>query len=329
MNKIVFTGIIVSIIIIAGCMSSEAPEPVRATSTTVQEPSTTLSAPSTTVQEPIVRACTADWRPVCGVDGKTYSNKCMAGDIEVAYDGECMQTHACSEDEKQRKACTREYRPVCGSDGKTYSNGCMACSEGIDSWVDGECKTEKADDLQGLCNDLGGKWLEAPKECEGISKDDCEANGGSHNECASACRNDPNAEICTLQCVLVCSFDNGSQELGGTIAVQSTVTSTIIPTSTSIPESIDLGADDLTVEMAGCADDDYGNAIVAGFIENNGDSRQKVILVTELQDDDGEPIQDGVQKKPYEIQAGSRIKFSQTYDQPGDWYKCRAYIQEK
>ncbi|GEM_PF-3219745 len=32
----------------------------------------------------------------------------------------------------------------------------------------------------------------------------CENGGGRWNECASACRNDPDAEVCTLQCVQVC-----------------------------------------------------------------------------------------------------------------------------
>jgi len=56
------------------------------------------------------------------------------------------------------------------------------------------------------CATANGTWLSEYQECEGASQTWCQTNGGKFNECASACRHDPAAEICTMQCVLVCEF---------------------------------------------------------------------------------------------------------------------------
>jgi len=57
------------------------------------------------------------------------------------------------------------------------------------------------------CERMGGTWDMAAQECTGIDAPACQEIGGKFNPCASACRNDPQATVCTMQCVQVCEFD--------------------------------------------------------------------------------------------------------------------------
>lgn len=115
------------------------------------------------------------------------------------------------------KPCTREYMPVCGEIEvqcfkapcdpikKTFPNRCEAENGRAKNIIEGIC-VEKPNNAEEECLSLKGGWLSGSNECEGIGKDDCEKIGGTFNSCASACRNDPKAQICTMQCVLVCEF---------------------------------------------------------------------------------------------------------------------------
>ena len=56
------------------------------------------------------------------------------------------------------------------------------------------------------CADNGGQWLKDFQECENVSRQWCGQAGGNFAECESACRHNPSAEVCTMQCVPVCKF---------------------------------------------------------------------------------------------------------------------------
>ena len=60
--------------------------------------------------------------------------------------------------------------------------------------------------LQSQCKENEGTWMPEWNECEYISENQCSEMNGVFYECESACRHDPNAEMCTEQCVPVCVF---------------------------------------------------------------------------------------------------------------------------
>ncbi len=70
---------------------------------------------------------------------------------------------------------------------------------------------ENGESLAEQCESEGGTWLPEHHECEDISETFCSELGGSFESCASACRHDPDAEMCIEVCVPVCSFE-GSED---------------------------------------------------------------------------------------------------------------------
>jgi len=143
--------------------------------------------------------------PVCGCDGVTYENACVAhgAGVTISAQGECDQgaltcggtagdtctedqycelpEGECSEDAEGTCApkpmnCLSVFEPVCGCDDVTYDNACFAASAGVNVASEGVCGLE-------------------PQSCGGTSGESCEDD--------QFCKREPG--VCEMDAVGTCA----------------------------------------------------------------------------------------------------------------------------
>ena len=98
--------------------------------------------PSPTVQPTLPVPCPLDIAEVCGADGVTYDNKCLAeaAGTTVSSKGVCPEIPTMpTATTATASACPMNYEPVCGADGVTYDNTCLAEAAGTSVASKGVC----------------------------------------------------------------------------------------------------------------------------------------------------------------------------------------------
>ena len=102
------------------------------------------AADAEAVCKPRPEICTQDYNPVCGCDGKTYSNTCAAASngIGVNETGACETAPEQPVDCEQIQ-CLRAITCAASCDGEVVQAGCCPCPEGlIDTFVECPSGTE-------------------------------------------------------------------------------------------------------------------------------------------------------------------------------------------
>lgn len=111
--------------------------------------------------------CPAVWMSVCGVDSNTYANACEANKAGV----EIAHEGVCGD----KVVCPQIWQPVCGVNNKTYPNKCEAKAANVEVTHEGECENEAS-----MCGGIAN--LPCPDDSMTCVIQDC---GGA--DCSGIC----------------------------------------------------------------------------------------------------------------------------------------------
>lgn len=94
----------------------------------------------------ITASCPTAYQPVCGCNGVTYTNACMAeaAGITVYTQGTCESACIDPWQMDPDAVCPLDYDPVCGCNGITYPNACRAEAAGVVNYTSGSCSGTSA-----------------------------------------------------------------------------------------------------------------------------------------------------------------------------------------
>ncbi len=178
-------------------------------------------------------ACDAQFHPVCGCDGVTYGNRCLAASAGVSIDHpgrcddppsfcggllgiECSAANefcnfppgTCGQGDipgmclDRPEACPLFFHPVCGCDGMTYGNRCLAASAGVSIFRHGSCENS---DVGKCCTETMG--------CQNVTREECDELCGGFAGPGTVCSGTP--IDCPIPPIVVsaCCLPNGACEI--------------------------------------------------------------------------------------------------------------------